>query len=161
MEKKTPIRQFELSKLINSSESSVLDKQLSEGFKNPVVKGVTEHINTKAIQPIAKTSDVFDKVAAFRAAKQAAKSGGAKMLGALPFVGAGIAALSGNPAMAAEEVVEDLAGPAGAIYGATKPAMTGPEMGSFDDRVSKGQLSEEDKLQLMQEQARIKALQGL
>lgn len=161
MNKKDPIRQFELTRLMNSSENPIKDSQFSEGFKNPVVKNVTEHIDTKTAQKIGKTSDVFDKVAAFRAAKQAAKAGGSKLLGGLPFVGAGIAALSGEPAMAAEELVEDLTGPVGAIYGAAKPATSGPQAGSFDDRVAKGTLTDEDKLQLMEEQAKIRALQGM
>lgn len=95
-------------------------------------------------------------------ARMAARSPvGKRMVAAVPFLGAGMAALSGEPAMAAEELAEDLTGPAGMVYGAAKPASTGPMAGSLDDRIAKGQLTEEDKQMLMQEQARIKALQSI
>ena len=114
MNKKDPARQFELSKLINSTESPIKDKTLSEGFKP--VKNATEHINTKEIQKIGKTSDVLDKVAAFRAAREAAKSGvGKKLMGAVPFLGAG---------MAAEELAGDVP-VVGQVYEAIKPTDSG------------------------------------
>lgn len=105
--KKEPARQFELSQLTNSSQSNVLDKQLSQGFNNPTVKGVTEHINTTGIQPIKSGADFTEQIAAKRAALQAAKTGGRKLMGAIPFLGAGYAALSGDPAMAAEQLGRD------------------------------------------------------
>lgn len=148
MEKKEPTRRYLLSQLQNSSKSPILDKQLSEGFKNPVVKGVTEHIDTKTVQPILSGAGHMEKIAALRAAKAAGK----KLLGALPFAGAGFAALSGDPAMAAEELAQDAAGPVGLAYEAIKPTPTGPAAGSLDDRIEKGTLTDEDK-QLLRRQS--------
>lgn len=122
--KKEPARQFELSKLTNSSQSNVLDKQLSQGFNNPTVKGVTEHINTTGIQPIKSGADFTEQIAAKRAALQAAKSGGRKLMGAIPFLGAGYAALQGDPAMAAEELAGDVP-VIGQAYEALKPTDSG------------------------------------
>lgn len=102
-EKKQPMRQFELSRLKNSTDDVIKDKSLSEGFKNPVVKNVTDKIDTKAVQKTISGTDFVEKIAALRAAKQAGK----KLMGAVPLLGAGYAALSGDPAMAAEELAGD------------------------------------------------------
>lgn len=50
---------------------------------------------------------------------------GKKVAGILPFAGAGMAALSGDPAMAAEELATDAMGPAGMAYEALKPEVAG------------------------------------
>lgn len=68
--------------------------------------GATEHIKTGTSVPLISGSDFKSKIDALRAAK----AGGKKLLGALPFAGAGIAALQGDPAMAAEELAMDLPG---------------------------------------------------
>ena len=74
---------------------------------------MTKKIDTKGIAPIVSGEDFTKKIEALRAAKKAGGAVGKKVLGALPFVGAGIAALQGDPAMAAEELAEDVAGPVG------------------------------------------------
>lgn len=148
MNKKDPVRQYELSQLMNSSENPIKDSQFSEGFKNPIIKDVTDKIDTKSVQKIGKTSDVFDKVAAFRAAKQAAKTGGKKLLGTIPVLGGIASAALSQDASAAIPLLDSA-------------ESLGPQTGTFDDRVAKGTLTDEDKLQLMEEQARIKALRGL
>lgn len=48
-----------------------------------------------------------------------------KVLGILPMAGAGMAALNGDPAMAAEELAQDATGPVGAFYDAVKPDVAG------------------------------------
>ena len=50
---------------------------------------------------------------------------GKKAAGIIPFAGAGLAALHGDPAMAAEELASDAAGPAGMAYEALKPEIAG------------------------------------
>lgn len=91
------------------------------------MKGGTEHFNTKAKMPSLSGDEFTAKIKAIQAAKAAAKeaaqeagggvkalakTGGRKMLGALPFLGAGYAMMQGDPAMAAEELAEDALGPA-------------------------------------------------
>lgn len=102
-EKKQPLRQYELSKLKNSTDDVIFDKQLSQGFNNSTVKGVTDHIDTKSIVPQLSGNDFKAKIAAL----QALKKGGSKMLGAVPFAGAAYTALQGDPAMAADELKSD------------------------------------------------------
>lgn len=48
-----------------------------------------------------------------------------KLAGVIPFMGAGMAALSGDPAMAAEQLAYDATGPVGAIAEALKPDVAG------------------------------------
>lgn len=50
---------------------------------------------------------------------------GKKAAGIIPLAGAGMAALSGDPAMAAEELASDAAGPVGMAYDALKPEVAG------------------------------------
>lgn len=149
MDKKNEImRQFELSKLQNATQDNVIqDRSLSQGFKNAGKVPGTAPVVTNAIQKISKPSDILDKVASFRAAKLAGK----KLMGAVPLLGAGVAAFNGDSAMAAEELGQDLAGPAGMVYEAAKPGVTGPAQGGFDDRMERGQLTDEEKLQLRQQ----------
>lgn len=70
------------------------------------IKGMTQKIDTRSGAPVISGEEFRNKIEALRAAK----AGGKKMLAALPFVGAGMAALSGDPAMAAEELAMDLPG---------------------------------------------------
>lgn len=85
------------------------------------IKGATHKIDTKEIAPILSGSDFAEKIAKLKALKGLGK----KALGVLPFAGAGMAALSGDPAMAAEELASDAMGPAGMAYDALKPEMAG------------------------------------
>lgn len=119
-EKKQPLRQYELSKLKNSTDDVIFDKQLSQGFNNSTVKGVTDHIDTKSIVPQLSGNDFKAKIAAL----QALKKGGSKMLGAVPFAGAAYAALQGDPAMAADELAGDVP-VLGQAYEALKPTDSG------------------------------------
>src|ERR1043165_329374 len=112
MKKKTPARQFELSQLTNSSKNPILDNQLSEGFKNPVVKNVTEHIDTKTPQRILSGSDFTEKIAKLRALK----SLGTKALGAVPVLGGLASAAMSQDASAAIPVL-DSAEPLGPAKG--------------------------------------------
>jgi hypothetical protein len=48
-----------------------------------------------------------------------------KFMGAVPLLGAGYAALQGDPAMAAEELAQDAMGPAGLAYEAIRPSDSG------------------------------------
>lgn len=66
------------------------------------IKGGTPKIDTKQIQKVISGSDFQSKIQAML------KKGGKKALAGLPMVGAGMAALSGDPAMAAEEAAMDL-----------------------------------------------------
>lgn len=70
------------------------------------IKNTTSKIDTKQITPILSGDDFSDKIAKLRALKAAGK----KVAGIVPFAGAGMAALSGDPAMAAEETIMDLPG---------------------------------------------------
>jgi hypothetical protein len=85
------------------------------------IKNATQKIDTKEIAPILSGSDFEQKIAKLRALKAAGK----KVAGIIPFAGAGMAALSGDPAMAAEELASDAMGPAGMAYDALKPDVAG------------------------------------
>lgn len=117
------------------------------------IKNATEHINTKQGMPVI-SGDVFsEKIAALRALKGAGK----KLAGMIPLAGAGMAALSGDPAMAAEELAGDIP-VAGQIYEAIKPT----ESGNVEEEA---QMLAEDKARKAYEKsparlARIKALMG-
>jgi len=80
------------------------------------IKNTTEKIDTKGITKLSSGKDFMEKIAALRAGKKA--------LSALPFAGATIAALQGDPAMAAEELAGDIP-VAGQIYEAFKPEAAG------------------------------------
>lgn len=122
MKKSKPLHQFELSKLQNSTSPVILDKTLSEGFAP--IKNATEKIDNREVQKVLSGTDFTQQLAAKRAALQAAKSGGSKLLGAIPFLGAGYAALQGDPAMAAEQLVGDVP-VVGQAYEALRPESAG------------------------------------
>ncbi len=85
------------------------------------VKSKSAPIDTKQIEKLTSGSDFMDKIAKLRALKGV----GQKVAGIIPFAGAGMAALQGDPAMAAEELASDAAGPAGMAYDALKPDVAG------------------------------------
>lgn len=97
-------------------------KSLAKEVPEQVTKlqGMTEKIDTKGIAPIISGSDFSSKIEALRALKKAGK----KVAGIIPLAGAGMAALSGDPAMAAEELAGDIP-VAGQIYEAIKPTESG------------------------------------
>lgn len=85
------------------------------------VSGMTQQIDTKGIAPIISGGDFTDKINKIRALKALGK----KAMGVIPLAGAGMAALSGDPAMAAEELAQDAMGPAGMALEAIKPEVAG------------------------------------
>ncbi len=80
------------------------------------IKGMTQKLDTKEIAPIISGSDFAKKIEALRTLKGAGK----KVAGIIPLAGVGMAALSGDPAMAAEELAQDAMGPAGLALEALK-----------------------------------------
>lgn len=118
MNKKEPLRQFELSRLKNSSENVIKDKTLSEGFAP--IKNATEKIDTSSVQKQLSGNDFVEKIAKLRALKGM----GQKALGVVPMLGTAYAAMSGDPAMAAEEAVGDVPF-VGQAYEAIKPTDSG------------------------------------
>lgn len=100
--------------------------EMTDDYRKSIAKDLpVEKIDRRGqVWPQSKPSDVVDKIAAFRAMRQAGK----KMMGAVPLLGAGYAALSGDPAMAAEELAGDLPF-VGQAYEALKPV----EAGSVDE----------------------------
>lgn len=87
------------------------------------IKGMTEKIDTKGIAPLLSGSDWESKIAKLRALKAAGK----KVAGIIPLAGAGMAALSGDPAMAAEELAQDAAGPLGEVLQSESAGMSPEE----------------------------------
>lgn len=81
------------------------------------VKSKSAPIDTNQVEKLTRGSDFMDKIAKLKALKAAGK----KVAGIIPFAGAGMAALQGDPAMAAEELAEDVAGPLAAL----KPEIAG------------------------------------
>lgn len=82
-------------------------------------------------------------------AKKAARSGaGKKLLGAVPVLGGLASAAMSGDASAAVPFLDSA-------------ESLGPELGSFEDRLERGLLTEQDKQQLAMEQARIQALQQI
>ena len=81
------------------------------------IKDATEHIDTKTAKKLISGTDFTSKINALRGL-------GKKVAGVIPFAGAGMAALSGEPAMAAEELAGDIP-VAGQIYEAIKPTESG------------------------------------
>lgn len=68
------------------------------------ISGATDKIDTKEIGKVISGSDFQSKI------QSLLKGGGKKALGVLPMAGAIGAALQGDPAMAAEELVMDIPG---------------------------------------------------
>ena len=85
------------------------------------IKGTTDKIDTKGIAKLTSGEDFADKIAKI----QALRAAGKRAAGIIPLAGAGMAALSGDPAMAAEELAQDAMGPAGLAYEALRPEEAG------------------------------------
>lgn len=71
------------------------------------VRNVTDKIDTKGIQKTISGDDFMEKIANARAAKQALKTGGKKVLGAVPFIGGALQALATQDASAAVPLLGD------------------------------------------------------
>lgn len=74
---------------------------------------------------ISKGADVAESAAKMGRFGKTLGALGKKAAGIIPLAGVGMAALSGDPAMAAEELATDAAGPAGMAYEALKPDVAG------------------------------------
>lgn len=105
------LEKLKASKIKSDDYTSPLDQDVIRVEGKPAspepvhrIKGMTDKIDTRSTGKLISGSDFTEKIAALR------KAGGKKVLGALPFVGAGMAALQGEPAMAAEELAMDLPG---------------------------------------------------
>jgi hypothetical protein len=85
---------------------------------------------------------------ASKVARTVGNVAGKKVLGAIPIIGGIANAMMSNDASAAVPILDEA-------------ESVGPAKGSFDDRMENGQLSPEEKQQLMLQQARIKALRGM
>jgi hypothetical protein len=82
------------------------------------IKNATQHIDTNASLPVLSGGNFKSKIAQKLAENK-------KLMGAIPFAGVAAAALSGDPAMAAEELAQDAMGPAGLAYEAIRPEQAG------------------------------------
>ena len=91
------------------NEVNVVKSAAEPKEKLTKLKNMTQRIDTKSVNPQLSGDDFRNKIASLT------KGGGKKVLGALPLAGAAIAALQGDPAMAAEELMEDAVGPLAAL----------------------------------------------
>jgi hypothetical protein len=98
-------------------------------------KGATEKIDTNSALKTIGGADFKSKIQALLKS-----NAGKKMIGALPLAGAGMAALSGEPAMAADELAGDIP-VVGQVYEAARS----------DDA---GQSSGDERMMLAEDQAR-------
>lgn len=124
---------------IKSGSEFLADKIIHDSKKEALAK-TAESINYNDIR-----KEFLEKS---KTAARAARFGGKKLLGALPLVGGLANALISEDASAAAPMLGD-----------AEPV--GPAKGSFDDRLESGALTEDDKQQLLEQQARIRALQNL
>lgn len=145
------LHQFELSKLKNSTDDVIKDKSLSEGF-DKIFKGVTEHIDN-GVQKLPSGNEWAEKIAKLRALKGL----GNKAMSVLPFAGAAYAALQGNPAMAAEELVGDVP-VVGQAYEAAKPGSAGQSV--EDEKIMLAEIQARKNYDAAK-QARMNALKGI
>ena len=87
------------------------------------IKGTTQHFDTKQVAPIISGEGFVDKISRLKAMKKLGK--------AIPGIGAVVALASGEDASAAVPVLD-------------QAENIGPTVGSFDDRLEKGQLTPEE-----------------
>lgn len=112
-------RESEFNRKLKDLDNSPIAKV--DDFQKPLVKDLpVQKINTKEVVQQIGGNDFVEKIAKLRALKQAGK----KAMGIIPFAGAGYAALSGDPAMASEELAGDIPF-VGQAYEAIKPTDSG------------------------------------
>lgn len=116
----------ELHTQLNTAAANARDratKEMGDGLQQ-LNSDVPQKIS---IAPPISTNEIQKPISgdAFKSKIAAALKGDKKLAGIIPFAGAGIAALSGDPAMAAEELATDAAGPAGLAYEAIRPGSVG------------------------------------
>lgn len=150
-QKRKQLHQFDLSKLSNSSDSGVKDRTLSEGFKP--MKNATEHINTKQIQNQLTGDSFVDKIAKLRSMNALGK----KALSVVPMLGTAYAAMSGDPAMAADEMAGDVP-----VLGQAYEALKSEDAGNRDEErlMLAERNAQADYANSPARAARLKALQG-
>lgn len=139
-----------------------VDKIDKRGIAQPVVSGsdfqTQQALRAARKDAIEKTSDVLDynKLREeFKKINKFTRTGGSKMLAAVPVLGSGLALAAGLSSPDASAAVGDSLVPGGL-------ESLGPQPGSLDHKIENGlPLSPEEKQQLAEQQARIKALQTL
>lgn len=123
------LEKLKASGIKDEDYTSALDKDVNVVKAPPApaekltrLKNMTQKIDTKGVKEVISGDDFKKKIAALT------KGGGKKMIGAIPLAGAAMAALQGDPAMAAEELIEDAAGPLAAL----KPDTAGDRQAERD-----------------------------
>lgn len=160
-------KQKALDLLRSKTDSSVLDKsnyvspldnEIMKVKSNPTsnvpeisktIKGATPHINTKDAQKVISGSNWANKIKALRGLSK-----GLPALGAITALSTGLMSDNASAGEIASDMVTELPSMipvAGTIYDAARPTQSGPQQGSFEDRLEKGQLTPEE-LQLLKEQ---------
>jgi hypothetical protein len=116
-------------------------------------KGATEKIDTNSALKTISGSDFKSKIQALLKS-----NAGKKMIGALPMIGAGMAALQGDPAMAADELAGDIP-VVGQAYEAARPDVAGESSG--DERQMLAELKAQQNYDKSPARlAKIKAMMG-
>lgn len=112
------LEKLKASGVKSADYTSDLDKDVVhvKGGPAPVekptrIKNMTQKIDTRGATDLISGEDFTKKIEALRALKGAGK----KVAGIIPMAGVAMAALQGDPAMAAEELAEDAAGPLAAL----------------------------------------------
>jgi hypothetical protein len=134
-------RERDFNKGVQNLKSAPVE--MVDDFQKEVVKDLpANRIDNRQVQKLSSGADFLAKqriLEAEREAKRAAlgkvsgdtldystfRKTGKKLAGVVPFLGAGYAALQGDPAMAAEELAQDAMGPAGLAYEAIRPSPVG------------------------------------
>lgn len=128
----------------------------------PLLTGAELQAKQHALQKASSVADnVYDAgemKRQYESMKKYARNPAAKKtLGVVPLVAPALALMSGD----ASAAVDELAADAVPVYDAIRPSPSGPAQGSFDQRLEQGLLTPEEKQQMMLEQAKIRALQGM
>lgn len=118
---KSPDYQSPLNQDVMKVKSlDVSTPETPDNFKRSF-SGVTQKIDTRQSAPLLSGQAFVDKINNLKAAKTLGK----KLMGVVPLAGAAGALMSGDPAMAAEELAQDAMGPAGLAYEAIRPEQAG------------------------------------
>lgn len=137
--KASPIKTSEYTSPLSQDVMPVRGGELSKESVTRI-RGATDKIDTKGIQKLGNASDVMkanaEKVLRMKALR--------KLGGIVPGLGAITALASGEDAQAAAEELPGDLPVVGQAYDAIRPEPSGPQMGSFDDRLQKGQLTPEE-----------------
>jgi hypothetical protein len=115
--------------------------------KEPVtkIKNATDKIDTKQVMKLTPGADFNSKIARLRAMKNLGKI--IPGLGAVTALGSGMMSDNASASDTMNSVMEELPGDlpfVGQAYDAIRAEPAGPQLGSLDDRLQKGQLSPEE-----------------